>query len=1481
MSTDNNTVNQCLRTVWQRSQRKHALAGLLAFARWFLPLFVAVIIIDRYTYFPGWLRALAAIVLLVVALRQALRQGWGKLQAFHATRVAKQVEKANGGMDSLLVTAVEFEERGAAPGTSADMWQLAVSQAQKAAADVEPRKVVKLGELKKPLQLAGGILAVFVLIAILNGSFLAAGLGRLFTPWLDIPYPTDTKIHLGEGELVIKEGAPADVGIRLSGEIPKTAKLAIQTGKGRPREIEIDVVDGLATYKLASASRDFSYRVKAGDARSDWRSVRVIKAPRLAKVAVALDFPDYIERETQTVEALTLTVPEQTKVGWKLTLDSPIRKATLHRDGEEDLPLEIGEDGRTLTLAETANASRGYSFSWTEDTHGFDFTSPRYFLQVASDQVPRIELTKPETNLVALLNRPLQLAVRAQDDHGIGATTITYRVNRRPEKVLKLDEPVQNGQGEQILGWDYRKELADLQVGDSVSFVVEVADKYPGEGGPHKVRTETRRISFLSREDYLAEITKQMDRLLTRVRTLYRQERAAHELVSGLNPKADSYLPTCQLEAIRQEMVREQLVATADEVQALLDDLAANQISDAVESDMLTALQSDLRLIANEEVVRAADLLRAQVGANTRDPLPAIAAVNKAARELAELVMQLGIDASREVFARETHMLANELAGLRLRLIHADAKGAKGTKGDEGAKDIEAIAFAHEEVATWTEELLANLTKHMDYEKKALHVLGLSRRIHALRTGGLSDSLRAAAKLTRDGKIAAAAATQYPCIRSLVEAEFTMRQGSEFAQMRELREQVAAVIAGQQKLNEDSKQSEDLGLLAQRQSKLRDQLVLAKLPTIPAPRPTLFDLAPMPEPPSDDRRLAAEAAMAKALASFEAKSKDEALKSQSEALAAVKEFGAILEAWSVELAQMSLGVSADVSDATDRVGICEQLEAKQVALLVKTEEAALDEKNPPALLDDQQGLLEEVESLREEIAGGDKGAPRNLLPLVGRLDAVAKAMKESVALLKAKKIEAALEPQEKAADALAQALALSQQQLAQFNKLQALIGFKQSVGSATAGMEDVLGGQKDLIAATKVADEKQLEALLAPQKNLLTCLSDIAPSLDLVASRMDVGTPLVFAASDVEDALIAMEDGDAEDAADIMGIALESLTKVQGLVGEIAVQTGYIAEIVEYLNGAQSDAALFAFRQRGLRETKPDDLLARQQALLSETDAYSRVLIEVAGNTDFDRLDEKLKQKFEGLDMSINFGTAASAMKEAVALLKAGQDATDVMLAAEKALRNNAGQMSVIIEMLNGLPSAVVTNVEPPELHRLIDILDIAAKQRVLLRETHGAAAKDLNGLASRQENITDKLAKTNAGDKADPALNPIHADMKAVAAALKAGNKDQATKAQKAADAKMRHYIIQWALILNTAIPPGSSSDDVIPPESETNDLYESDTAGFVSDFVSGEGPEDKESEWEILGERNRAALNQNFARELPLEYRATLKNYYERVAK
>jgi len=85
----------------------------------------------------------------------------------------------------------------------------------------------------------------------------------------------------------------------------------------------------------------------------------------------------------------------------------------------------------------------------------------------------------------------------------------------------------------------------------------------------------------------------------------------------------------------------------------------------------------------------------------------------------------------------------------------------------------------------------------------------------------------------------------------------------------------------------------------------------------------------------------------------------------------------------------------------------------------------------------------------------------------------------------------------------------------------------------------------------------------------------------------------------------------------------------------------------------------------------------------------------------------------------------------------------------------------------------------------------------------------------------------------------------------------------------------------LDTAKPPPSASDSDPGADGEGSDSESEFAAGFISDFVSGETPKDERTSWKVLGERERASLNQNFARELPLEYRGLLKNYYERVAK
>ena len=121
-----------------------------------------------------------------------------------------------------------------------------------------------------------------------------------------------------------------------------------------------------------------------------------------------------------------------------------------------------------------------------EKEHGFAFLSPRYFLQVASDQPPRVELVSPATNLVALVGRPVNFSARISDDHGIDSSVVKYRVNSREEESFSIVTPLDNQGTEQPVDWDYRKTLPDLKIGDTVSFTLQVADKYPD--GPHIAR---------------------------------------------------------------------------------------------------------------------------------------------------------------------------------------------------------------------------------------------------------------------------------------------------------------------------------------------------------------------------------------------------------------------------------------------------------------------------------------------------------------------------------------------------------------------------------------------------------------------------------------------------------------------------------------------------------------------------------------------------------------------------------------------------------------------------------------------------------------------------------------------------------------------------------------------------------------------------------------------------------------------------------
>ena len=750
-----------------------------------------------------------------------------------------------------------------------------VERANEAADEVDVSEVIPLNRIGGPGLLGGLLLASLCAFATLDFPMFKTAATRLFAPWIAIEYPTRTQIEVEDGEWIVKEGERLRVVANISGEIPDSAEIILRTGKGKPRERKLAVIDGACEYEAQTLFRSFDFRIFAGDARSPWQTVRVISAPRIERAEVSLEFPEYTRRPVETVDALTITVPEGTTVKWKLTLNCPVSKAEFRPADGKALPLKISPDGRSVTMQQVAAESRAYSFGWVDKEHGFAFSSPRHYLQVAPDRAPSVDLTSPAGNLFATLERNLDFAFRARDDHGIGEAFISYRFNKSGEEKVALPVPKLSDGSEQQIDWKYREALPDLAVGDTVSFAIELADRYPGADGPHRVRSDARRVQFLSKEDYLKQIEKLKVRLLNRIRTIYREERGVHDLVRHLNPSDDVFIQTCQLEAVRQDLMRKRLNVLRRQMNDLVEDLAANNISDTEQSILLVQLSSDLQAIADEHVRRAASMLRELTAVSDkessgRDPAPAIHMVNSAARELALLVFQLGFNDAADVMARELHATAQTQAALRLRTIRQEGPDRGNRAGNEE------LAKAQTRLAAWCTRLLSATPRNKESTSTdALIAFNLSHMVNGLLRSGADARMREAAALIPKADSEKAARLQEEVIASLLRAEFRLRRGAEYEALSTARDLFAALATGQRQLREEGADM-SADNLVQSQAALLRQLHLRLMPEVPASRPKLYDVVAPSAPPVDDLLTAAEHAMQAALTQIEADDREAA-----------------------------------------------------------------------------------------------------------------------------------------------------------------------------------------------------------------------------------------------------------------------------------------------------------------------------------------------------------------------------------------------------------------------------------------------------------------------------------------------------------------------------------------------------------------------------------------------------------------------------
>jgi ABC-type transporter Mla subunit MlaD len=349
------------------------------------------------------------------------------------------------------------------------------AQIQKTADEVcsiRPQEVVNLKKAFRHLRLLIPLLSALAAVLAIDPSFLNRSLALITHPWAILP-SRETSIFVEPAGSTVLRGTPVVIEAKTEGNVPQRLMLRIwPEGREEMRLPMEPEGEGRFSYRVPSAQTSFQYQAYHGPSASPVYPLRVVDPPDVGKIELTLIPPDYTGlprevREEGHIEALKGTV-----VNLEARTTKAVSKARIILNQGNQLPLEVKEDrlrGTLLIFYPGAYSIR------LQDELGFENPEPvQYQIRLIPDEYPEGEIMTPARDLEITGNEIIPLVYRAQDDFGVSAVRLSYRIGGR-ERSIKLKSPKNaRSVGPEMFRWD----LASLPLigGDRVRYRLEVED---------------------------------------------------------------------------------------------------------------------------------------------------------------------------------------------------------------------------------------------------------------------------------------------------------------------------------------------------------------------------------------------------------------------------------------------------------------------------------------------------------------------------------------------------------------------------------------------------------------------------------------------------------------------------------------------------------------------------------------------------------------------------------------------------------------------------------------------------------------------------------------------------------------------------------------------------------------------------------------------------------------------------------------------
>lgn len=526
-------VGRKLRRAWRKERRFHHFRGLCHIILWLTALVLVDLLIDWLLLVPGYGRVTLLAVNAAALLTVAYLKWWRRLRRYDPVRVALQVENRHPNLRSVLVSYVQLDAD--APRDDEISPVLIRALKREAVRQTEPvdfREIISYAELRRIAVFCLVVVTFFAAISIEWADFFRTLAYRMIYPSASLVYPTRVKIVRMIGPDTIRQGDPFELQIVCSGMVPQEGRLEYTLQGGRTETVSIrQKGDGRFSFSRPKVYEAFSYRVAVDDAESETRQVRVIGPPQIRDARIHVSYPDYLGMSAEDVTELNVEVPEGSQLTWRVRCDRRLAWTKMLRDQADPNTLAPDPDGMGGRISLTAGESFYYRFEWKDGEHGYEYAdNVQYFVQVIPDAPPEVRLLEPAEDLKATVRKKLPLRFEAGDDHGLARADIVYRVNEGDEQRAPLEIAAKPA-GETSTGWVLAESIAGLEIGDAITYAVEVADGRPAPAGPNVSRSRALHVSIVSEEDYVRYIQEKKAQLMREIKLLQEEETTASQQV--------------------------------------------------------------------------------------------------------------------------------------------------------------------------------------------------------------------------------------------------------------------------------------------------------------------------------------------------------------------------------------------------------------------------------------------------------------------------------------------------------------------------------------------------------------------------------------------------------------------------------------------------------------------------------------------------------------------------------------------------------------------------------------------------------------------------------------------------------------------------------------------------------------------------------------------------------------------------------------